>query len=108
MDLVMVPGLIADTVRSSRRRLQWKQQQMKTGTAMRSPSCARYSRNRSAYFAADHRDEAHAAAGRATEVVGQPQLRILDLTRARFAAQLQPHLVHHAQARGADRMPERL
>src|SRR5262245_33834764 len=55
---------------------------------------------------ADDRDEAHAATRRAAEVMREPELRILDLSRTGFAAQLEPHLVHHAEPAGADRMPE--
>src|SRR5579872_2708588 len=71
--------------------------QCKTGTANAIPVGHSTDGLRSADLAADHRDEAHAASGRAAEVVGQPQLRILDLTRSSFTAELQPHLVHHAQ-----------
>src|SRR5712692_3109914 len=65
-------------------------------------------RARLAGLAADHRDEADASAGRAAEIVRESDLRILDLARARFAAHLQPHLVHHAKSRRANRMAERL
>src|SRR5215472_1958559 len=64
--------------------------------------------SRLAQRVSDDRDEAHAPAGRTAQVVSQPELRVLDLPGAGFAAELQPHLVHHAQPRGADRMTERL
>src|SRR5258708_7583616 len=63
---------------------------------------------RRATLAADDRDEAHAAARHAAEVVRQPERRPLDLARPGLAAELQPHLVHHAQPGGADRVAERL
>src|ERR1700683_3204415 len=59
-------------------------------------------------LAADYRYEADASARRSAKVVRQSDLRFLDLPRARFAAHLQPHFVHHPQPRCADRLPERL
>src|SRR5262249_15863402 len=56
----------------------------------------------------DDRHEAHASARRATGVVGEDALRILDLAGTSLAAQLEPHLVHHAQPARADRMSEAL
>src|SRR5689334_10346331 len=57
---------------------------------------------------ADDRHEAHAPSGRAAEVVRQPELGIRDLPRAGFAAELEPHLVHHAKPARADRVAEAL
>ena len=54
------------------------------------------------------RHEAHAASRRAAQVVREPELRVLDLPRARLAAQLEPHLVHHAEPARADRVAEAL
>ena len=56
----------------------------------------------------DDGDETDTATGSAAEVVGQPQPWRPDLPRSGLAAQLQPHLVHHAQPGGADGMPEGL
>src|SRR4030042_1209776 len=55
-------------------------------------------------------DEAGADArpGVAAEVVGQSEARVLDLPRAGLALELFIHLVHHAQAAGAERVPEAL
>src|SRR5262249_49609493 len=58
--------------------------------------------------APDDRHEAHALPRVAAQVVRQSEARVLGLPWARFAAQLEPHLVHHPQPRGADRGPERL
>src|SRR5262245_1947493 len=54
------------------------------------------------------RHEAHAAPRRAAQVVRQAELRAVDLARAGLTAQLEPHLVHHAEAAGADRVAEAL
>src|SRR6187402_1636153 len=57
---------------------------------------------------ADDGDEAHATTGRAAQVVGEAELGVVDLTRASLAAELEPHLVHHPQARSADGVAEAL
>src|SRR5262245_35424396 len=54
------------------------------------------------------RHETHATARRAPQVVRQPELRVGDLAGPCLAAQLEPHLVHHAEPAGADRMAEAL
>src|SRR5262249_23268206 len=59
-------------------------------------------------FGADDRHEAHALPRKAAQVVRQAEAWIRDLTRAGLAAELEPALVHHAEPRGADGMPERL
>src|SRR5207244_12551726 len=56
----------------------------------------------------DHRHEAHAPPGRATQVVGEPELRLGDLPRPRLATELEPHLVHHAEPARPDRVAEAL
>ena len=67
----------------------------------------------SAELGADDADEADALARRAAQVVGQAEGPArpdgVDLAiRRRLAPQLEPALEEHAQARGADRMPEAL
>src|SRR5687767_12837419 len=61
---------------------------------------------------ADHAHERDALARRAAQVVGEreraPARDAGDLPRAGLAAQLEPALEQHPEARGADRMPERL
>src|SRR4030088_1336901 len=58
---------------------------------------------------ADDADEADALAGRAAQVVGEPQLLpVGNLAPARLASQLQPAFEEHAQPTGADGMAEAL
>src|SRR6185436_7690314 len=57
---------------------------------------------------ADDRHEAHAPPRRAAEVVRQPELRAVYLPRPGLAAELEPHLVHHAEAARSDGMAEAL
>src|SRR5205823_14874087 len=60
-------------------------------------------------FGSEDGDERYALAGRAAQVVGERQLlAVVDLALAGLAAQLQPCLEQHPQARRADGMAERL
>src|SRR5690242_6851612 len=45
---------------------------------------------------------------RPAEVVYQPEFRVANLARSRFAAKLCDHFVDHAHAARANRVPERL
>src|SRR5437773_1038043 len=56
----------------------------------------------------DRRHEAHAPPGRATQVVGESELRLGDLPRPGLATELEPHLVHHAEPARPDRVAEAL
>src|SRR5450755_402465 len=56
--------------------------------------------------AADDGHAGHVLARGAAQIVGHADARVLQLTRAGAALELQVHLVEHAQARGADRMAE--
>src|SRR5580698_845138 len=56
--------------------------------------------------AADDGHAGHVLARGAAQIVGHADARVLQLTGAGAALELQVHLVQHAQARGADRMAE--
>ena len=64
---------------------------MVLGALIRQSFCGK-----SADVAAHHGYEADAATGSAAKVVGQADLWILDLPRARLTPELEPHFVHHA------------
>ena len=85
----------------------------RNGGADGTPSARRRARvnGPSAELVADHRDEREHLAGVAAEIVCHGEAAVgrgdLALLR-RLLAQLQPALEEHAQARGADRVPEGL
>src|SRR5215210_2259633 len=54
------------------------------------------------------RHEGDARSGLPPEVVGEPKTGIVDLTLTGLVAELLPALEEHAQAAGADRVPETL
>src|SRR5690606_6527887 len=72
------------------------------------PTCIRPLLSSSASVGSDHRHERHATTWTAAQVVGERQVRVVQLPLARLATELQPAFVEHAQAAGADRMTERL
>src|SRR5713226_5470856 len=53
-----------------------------------------------------HHDARHRT--RSAQVMDQPQLRVANLPRSRFAAKLRDHFVNHAHPARSDRMPEGL